>query len=143
MTEQLVTFKTAKLAKELGFKSDDIFHYVNEYGNYYDEKTHTELREFHVYFNGDVLYRGDCCYKEDLLPLPSQSLLQKWLRDVYKIQIEVWYNFFTSVWEISIYLLDKTYDSKRRQYIIKNSIIKKETYEEALEEGLFESLKLI
>jgi hypothetical protein len=61
-------------------------------------------------------------------PRPTQSLLQRWLREVYNINVEVCY------WES-----DKKWQSKIKTYFT----VSVTTYEEALEVGLQEALKLI
>ena len=99
MEEQLISYETAKLAKEKGF--DFIYIIDNELTNH---------------------------------SLITQSLLQKWLREVHNIHITV-----TSIsqesWQYHIQKpKDKLGDNYNEDY---------ENYEEALEDGLQESLKLI
>lgn len=108
MEDQLISFETAKLAKEKGFKYG--------FGNgqkYYFPKT-KELTENH---------RGDnyaAC---------TQSLLQKWLRDVHNIHIRIdfekieykpWYFSYHVKPKSKLYVSDETFN----------------TYEEALESAL-------
>lgn len=74
MEEQLITFETAKLAKDKGFDwiiSDDKFY------DYSGELDFT----FQGYDEG-VTENGRT-------PAPTQSLLQKWLREEHEIYIEV------------------------------------------------------
>ena len=114
MEEQLISFETAKLAKEKGY----------DFGYYW-----RTIEERHN--NKECLVNY----------LHTQSLLQKWLREVHNIYIEViaslddnkifyesWINVFKkgSFKEISLDV--KMYSEK---------------YEEALEIGLQEALKLI
>ena len=115
MQEQLITFETAKLAKEKGFVITQI-RWFNKQGI---------AQGFNTGPLDDVFYR------------PSQSLLQKWLREVHGIH----------VWLIPAEV-DKTY----RAYVghgIKLDLLECSytqsffTYEDALEEGLQEALKLI
>jgi hypothetical protein len=95
MKEQLITFKTAKLAKEKGF---DLNRHIND----------------------------ECS--------PTQSLLQKWLRDKHNIHLTV-----TSISQESWqYHITKIGDSLGKNYIEDFY-----NYEEALELGLMEALKLI
>ena len=152
MKEQLISFETAKLAKEKGFNEPTI-------DLWYRDKTekpklfkgHTSHRRF---INCSELgYRGSdtSSYEEstitikDLLQVyykypakdklyqaPTQSLLQKWLIEKYYVHIEI----------------DALGQSN---YHLKCGIIGKilsidngyKTYEEALEDGLYEALKLI
>ena len=66
---------------------------------------------------------------------PTQSSLQKWLRNEHKIHIELRISSFTSKYYI---LLLKNYLP-----ILINVKQQFKTYEEALEEGLNQSLKII
>lgn len=65
--------------------------------------------------------------------------IQKWLRDIYKISVEVtssWWDSDKIEWEYNIYKKSLSDDSPCSLPIFK-------TYEEALEEGLYQALKLI
>ena len=105
MKEQLISFETAKLAKEKGFNIK--------------------------------IYKNTIDYE---LNPPTQSLLQKWLREVHKIHIEIeiaadeeLVNIIPFIYQISIY-------KQKEGYFPRDFY---NTYEEALEEGLLEALKLI
>ena len=130
MTEKLIEFETAKLAKEKGFglKLDSNYIY-NKMG---------KLR-----FTILKLHRNDTDYK---YLAPTQSLLQRWLREEYNIWIDISINTYPKVNNIAVTL----------QYFHKDKYISNEylpnqleglthsyTYEEALEKGLVEALKLI
>lgn len=126
MEEQLISFETAKLAKEKGFGGK-------------------ELTTLNGYFRGGILCnipcnnKSDFCH-EDEFSAPTQSLLQKWLREIYNIHIivyimensngSVYYDF--GLKQVINWLTDKS--SKPREFL---------TYEEALEVGLQKALKLI
>ena len=116
MKEQLVSFKTAKLAKDKGFNWKVSLHYESN-GNCFFDKVECN-------FNNVEL----------ICSAPTQSLLQKWLREVHNIHITV-----TSIsqesWQYHIQKpKDKLGDNYNEDY---------ENYEEALEDGLQEALKLI
>jgi hypothetical protein len=96
MKEQLITFETAKLAKEKGF----------------DLNGHT----------------NDKCS-------PSQSLLQKWLRDKFQVHIEIYVQLGFKHWSVSILPMAKRVKAEHPSGFT--------SYEEALEKGLQEALKLI
>ena len=114
MEDQLISFKTAKLAKEKGFYIEDQNNHIPRYN------------------------------------LPTQSLLQKWLRELHNCFIEV-----------GIHSPENKYFTKRNlRYFVKINYYGKnfniemtddedylkiniKTYEEALEIGLQEALKLI
>ena len=115
MTEQLVSFDTAKLAKEKGFKVKDNYLY----------KWYNELKQVHQWMylqtNEEVEFLA-----------PTQSLLQKWLREVHEILL--WVEPITiDRWEFGINYPNGGFGDAKEY----------NTYEEALEIGLQEALKLI
>ena len=67
MEEQLINFETAKLAKEKGFK------WVNDNKLFYNSNGCLNLLQF----------------SEEDVPVPTQSLLAKWLREKYDIEINI------------------------------------------------------
>lgn len=128
MEEQLISFETAKLAKEKGFKiptkvmykgNEKSYGHNNEWG--IDEKR----------LDGKFPYTNQQWYS-----IPAQSVLQKWLREKYDIDVII-----------------NTYRNQNQKYykyfISEKSkdVIKSEEYyniyEDALEIGLQEALKLI
>ena len=118
MKEQLISFETAKLAKEKGF-TNQVTKYRNVWRNYVDS-------------GGNKLDEG--FYKVELTTeeeTPTQSLLQKWLREVHNIHIQ---NHFLN----NKYAVKIKYDVNKSQ-----NVYNKDTYEEALEKGLQEALSLI
>ena len=113
MEDQIISFETAKLAKEKGFNIDT-------------EECYSDETKITSVSYGDYL-------------APTQSLLQKWLREVYNIivtsnpitgfgKIEYNYNIYTFS-----NILSLTEMTARRF----------NTYEKSLEEALQEGLKLI
>ena len=131
MEDTRISFETAKLAKEKGFYQEPNRRKVPYY-NYKGE------------FNGDVTdflrkyLREEDTSDVESVSAPTQSLLDKWLRERYNIHV-------TS--QIGNLDFINTYHYDIR-YIDKNKFICKvkgnfKTYEEALEAGLQEALKLI
>jgi hypothetical protein len=127
MKEKLITFETAKLAKEKGFniKLKKRFRLENgvavkkKYGKKQDFNTNNP--------NHEVYSR------------PTQSLLQKWLREVHKISVEVsssWWDKGKCEWKYNVYKEELGDDSPCSLTVFKS-------YEEALEIGIQEGLKLI
>jgi len=116
MKETLITFETAELAKEKGF---DFL--VNNYYNH-----NNELKEHKYNANITVLE----------FHAPTQSLLQKWLREEHNIAV---YNkpVADNSGRWSVYVDDMGGHHYITYYIYEP------TYEEALERGLQEALKLI
>jgi len=155
MKEQLVTFDTAKLAKEKGFilptkmyyensLIEQIHHEDGKSGPFGWEKGEMNLQSGYFINNWK---NSDFSNKSwYMCSAPTQSLLQKWLREVHNWNIIVFnddgdiefgnlrYNFE---------LRNVTISFKKRN--IKNIVGTYEfkTYEEALEKGLQEALKLI
>jgi hypothetical protein len=129
MKDKLISFKTAKLAKEKGFDEEcgDFFEIDNE---------SNILSSSHGLA---VIKRNNI---KHFISAPTQSLLQKWLREKYHIVVQPmfiggltkatsWYDF--------IYYSNLT-DGEDDKKIVD---LKYKTYEEALEKGLQEALKLI
>ena len=132
MEEQLISFETAKLAKEKGF-DEKVYREYDKSGYLRCTSKSADV----------VLGPYDELLKSTEYPAPTQSLLQKWLREVHKI------NIFISSKTIE----NKTIFIPHGRTIpdtIKNNLIvdiiqycTNNTYEEALEIALFEALKLI
>lgn len=129
MGEQLVTFETAKLAKEKGF---------DKWFSDYSEKNH--------HLKG---WRDRDEYLDEV-ELPSeimQSLIQKWLREIHGLYIEIMVSnqHIPNKGLIYTFIVLKPDLSENRNCINHVSVSKEplDTYEEALEQGLLESLKLI
>ena len=113
MKEQLISFETAKLAKEKGVKLD-----IN--GLYWEDGSYDSGENALVYEEF-----------QDVMSAPTQSLLQKWLREVHNIDVNVLpYNKTKKEYEVYVDLAVTTWSGYK-------------TYEEALEVGLQEALKLI
>lgn len=133
MKEQLISFETAKLTKEKGFDisvrsfflSKNLHEDVNTKGNYNSYAWVTTWRNTST---------------DDTISAPTQSLLQKWLREKHNVHVSVDNNNHRekNKWCFGLHRLpvgvivlckrgDKTFSS----------------YEEALEVGLQEALKLI
>ena len=122
MREQLISFETAKLAKEKGLPQD----------NFYFEDYETEVP---FYGLDNELNKGD----EDRFgqcKSISQSLLAKWLREEHNIIVLVDYEGIDGYYYkfYSYKEGNKNYDASDKNY---------NTYEEAYEIGLQEALKLI
>lgn len=71
MKDQLISFETAKLAKEKGFNEPVIYIY-DQHANLFDHRM--SLNDLSMNSDEEFIYAA-----------PTQSLLQKWLRDVHNI----------------------------------------------------------
>jgi len=114
MKEQLITFDTAKLAKEKGFDWGGEENYSSRSG----------------FIMSPIDYREDWSFMLEI-QAPTQSLLQKWLREVHNIDIVI-HHINTNKFESFIY-----------RNISHKKVCRGKSYEDALEIGLQEGLKLI
>jgi len=118
MHETLISFKTAKLAKEKGF---------------------------------DKIVIASRKGKEMILHCPTQSLLQKWIREAHNIFLTIYCDchgkYDYHMYDVNISKqcgvnLENQVDESGC-FEIGQNIYKFNSYEEALEEGLYEILKII
>lgn len=122
--ESYVSFDTAKLLKEAGFDEVcSLFYLSNEGDRCLMHSRNSELDKGHY----------SC---------PTQALAERWLREVHRIVVDVAYippHVGRDVWQYFVGGMDDMvwpgdYEPSDRKY---------ETYEEAMEVGLQEALKLI
>ena len=141
LKEKLISYETAKLAKEKGFKNAcdwfvnkdneyifmPDFMYPNNSEFTYDPENDPEVIEWEEMM-------------KTLFLAPTQSLLQRWLRENYKFnpciirvfkndEFHHWVGFHTLISMDNMYLVSQQKECA--------------TYEEALEESLLEALKSI
>jgi len=156
MKEQTISFKTAELAKEKGFNIPTIHYYLSdgvldekcEESESYVENYMVIVEDLTENWNDgwSVNKDGGRCFGCDKNPkyfesfsAPTQSLLQRWLRETHDIHIEViWQvkkgklSWFSSISKIGTTPIDLCIDLKDQ-----------DTFELALEAGLQEALQLI
>ena len=148
MNEQLISFKTDRLAKEKGFNEPCYFYYYdNECLNtpFIENGSSTDV-EFRVDVE-DFLEKHNFEYY-DKFSAPTQSLLQKWFREVKLIDISVGYNYCKEIKNKHGFLPESFYQccitDIRNNDIISDTVgYGSKTYEDALEMGLQEALELI
>lgn len=139
MREELVSFKVAKLAKEKGFNEKSQYYYVLDFGSF--QRITTPLKFKTPLENENIYQSCKLAGSQPHLALaPTQSLLQKWLREVHKINVES--NYLPNIQKYSCLYIPMTGKTsiKDINYVSK---IRFNTYEEALELGLQGALKLI
>ena|ERR1700741_194353 len=133
MEEKRITFPTAVLAKEKGFNAETCDYYrITGSGPF-----NTAKRNWNN--DSEMKTAGGMTY----ISAPTQSLLQKWLREVHGLHIAILYSPLQSKYEHELYKTDEDLiqDSLLKlsmdveEYVIYNS------YEDALEAGLQEQLK--
>lgn len=134
MEEQLISFETAKLAKEKGFNWKVLYHY----------------RDSDIINNG-ALYNFNnkeeqALWNIELISASTQSLLQRWLREEHNCIVEPYYlkdlleTKITFKATVDYYKNDWSGELNDEPDFYSNEY---NTYEEALEEGLIAALKLI
>ena len=118
LKEKLISFETAILAKEKGF-------HISSRGEGMGKR---------VFINGELV--NAIFSSKNHIHAPTQSLLQKWLREVHEISIKIddYYTNSRVRFDYNVCELGSQED---------NPVGIFETYEEALEIGLQEALKLI
>ena len=131
MYEEVIKLETAKLARDKGFK-------VPCDGRYFwDHKWQLSLKGAVKCSNdSDMKDRSNVSYCA-----PTQSLIQKWLRDEHRIYVTV-----SSIEDGENILFD--YSIKQKAQIfgyseIKTKLQEFKTYDEALESGIEKALNLI
>lgn len=132
MEDELITFPTAKLAKEKGF---DILN--------------TLIGSHHYFFKSDeTLIQGDSFAKHLLYHRPTQSLLASWFREIHGIYVTALpFRDLEDEIELCWYysLVD---DSEKINEILCNedhlgASDNFDTYKQTMEIGLVQALKLI
>ena len=129
LKEKLISFETAKLAKEKGF-------HISSRGEGMCKR---------VFINGELV--NTIFSSKDHIHAPTQSLLQKWLREVHNTHIQVytmqrWLETGNNM-EIYFEVNLKIGNNLNGMSNVKSNTLEFNYYEEALEIGLQEALKLI
>jgi len=120
MKDELISLDTAKLAKEKGY---DIIggSCFDKYGNYYtwdwNNVWFNESKNKHLKFDEEI---------DPIYYRPTQSLLQKWLRKLYNINLWAYQPNETGYWAHNL--------ENKAKY---------DDHEEAIEKGLIQALNLI
>lgn len=130
MKEQLIEYKTAKLAKEKGFDVpvDSLYSKFSDNSMIIDNsylKTYNEFKKI------EYIKTENWNVTKDFTSAPTQSLLQKWLRDEHGINLTLMLDIISGIWMYNLNM----------KVIHQNERCK--TYEQALEKGLHQALKLI
>lgn len=125
MIEELVTSQTAKMLKEKGFNKFCSFAYIDEYCNLMSVHTTNSLI--------DKMGLG--------YSAPTQSFAQKWLRETKNLHLSIIRN--ACGYSYDICKADNGTHIAEGVFKGPNDGGEWDTYEEALEAGIFEALKLI
>lgn len=131
MQEALVRFQVAKLAKQVGFNLSSPAYYTCD-DPIEGQSNKLVIRDWIIWgeLGKESPQIGTLIYSAS-----TQSLLQRWLREVHNIHIEISYdidNEYGGGYIIIVRTKSKvlTFDNQK-------------SYEEALEVGLYEALKII
>lgn len=122
MTEEFVTLETAKLLKKKGFNEHCTFAYADE-----------DLRLIKMNSRNSYLDKIGEGYSA-----PTQSFAQKWLREIKGMHVEVSY-MHGDYWTYDIL----TIPEHDLVGLSDRPLLRYKSYEEALEAGIQEALKLI
>lgn len=137
MTDQLISFETAKLAKEKGFDIPVLYAFDDDNGEILSSYSSSVFSPLNYNSSGHKHSR------------PTQSLLQRWLREQHKLYVHM-FSIVTRegviLWACDVYDHTKT-DPEDEDYVAyewqRELAMFKTDYESALEQGLQEALKLI
>ena len=135
MEETLISFETAKSAKDREFDLECKYRYYKVYAGSTLNKVGHNVGDFVL---STINKNDNSLGVASLAEAPTQALLQRWLREVYNIHlmVEPYYNEE----KLLVYGFDLITERAEEETIIEKGF---KTYEEALEIGLQEALKLI
>lgn len=131
MTEQLVSLEVAKLLKEKGFNE------YSEWGYDFETNKSIDLDTLGLHLNSNI---GNKKYT-----VPTQSLAQKWLRKKYGIYFQIMPIMYNNRYRFGFECIGFRWNKDQKR-AIQFSYRIKDSYEEALEDGLkgaLETLKLV
>lgn len=153
LEEGLISYEVAQLAKQLGYTNGSSTNYIS-YGEDYvydNDPNHPEsFRKGEIRFNARTFWRNksqddDCTFH--LFESPTQSLLYKWLREKYNVDIKIEnisvdekekiYYGTINIGEFSDYVYKKTTD------ILITYILDYDEYEFCFERCLFKVLNYL
>lgn len=141
MKEQLISLDTAKLAKEKGF---NLFS-QGWYGC--DDPVHGEPNKLFVrtYSTWEEFGEEDSQEGTEIYSAPTQNMLQKWLRDEHRLLVDACHADDFPWWKCKITILNVDEELINTEGIIVyvKTFMEFNSYEDALETGLEEALKLI
>lgn len=159
MQDQIITLETAKLAKEKGFDIPTIYCYIKNHVSpdldyilcdSVEPEKQLEAGQIGVYIL--PINWNNTTYVLPHISAPTQSLLQRWLREKHNIFITIDQHFEPIPNSESINKRgDRLLQHSGKYFLVvrppgtvnpPNSTIK-DSYEDALETGLLEALKLI
>lgn len=121
MEEDIVTLETARMANEKGF--DELCYY-----SYEGSSLH---KTFKPKKNSD---------DSTEIAAPTHALLQKWLRENFKIYCQAVINIMTERWGYEIFIMSRGFDITYNDDCDKWDLL---SYEQAMDYAIYEALKLL
>lgn len=154
MEDTLISFETAKLAKSKGFTviidkdQEHLFKFITSTPANCDTFYNKEGVLFKIEFPGEEdlgSYIFDMNSYNNITLCPTQSLLQKWLRDIHNIHCFIGFRPNTKKWDSHAYNLKLNGVEYGRERPIRKyfNAITYDNYEEALEAAIVEGLNNI
>jgi len=139
MKDEIISYETANLAKEKGFNIPTRNFYADESWN--DDKLYACNEVGYPDFTNDM--ESDHGFG-DIILTPTQSQLQRWLREVHDLDVSP-YPHYTNKWRFTIQEFNFRHHRGHFGVCVTKdwSGINPTTYEQALELGLQDALKLI
>lgn len=131
--EEICTYEVCKLAKEKGFNCK-VTHYYQASKHYCETPRRVELHSINWRLETDGCLNRYNRSSDDVVSAPTQSLLQRWLREEKGIHISVEYEWVEGIddWTFWSYI-KKINNAKVVDDAIKSGF---NTYELALEDAL-------
>jgi len=141
MEDQIIEFETAKLAKEKGFDIECRNFWRTPVVRKFEKGEAVYIdREPQLGSDSDSMSYYEVSYK-DFYQAPTQSLLQRWLREKYGLSINCIPSFDErKLWWVQV---EPLYTLNSNGDFWESKIDEFETFEEALEEGLRHALMII
>lgn len=131
--DQIVNLETAKLAMEVGFKENVTHLYLDGENNLLLIATAYTTPPYRVSMSDIETPPEELL--EDGVPAPTQTALSRWLREKHDMYVSVEMMAFKRGWIVYIISMPiKVVCFKAKDF---------DTYEEALEEGLKQSCKIV
>ena len=162
MNEELISFETAKLAREKNFDCNTFYNYDNKGKKFPNSCTPSSMNPdiYRDYYScGEVdsdflcrnsfytIWKNKPTKQCRVFLAPTQSLLQRWLREIHNFEVLIYCNASGWIWDINRAYSKNNLSGgtgiKWSEESGPNGAGQWETYEEALEQGLVEALKLI
>lgn len=129
MSEQIISFKTARLLKDVNFN----------------------IKNLHKAYNDSAVVCDVLFINDEDIPAPTQTTLQKWLREKHLCIVNV--DYYTHIddepigklkYQAFVNLITNEFNEHFDENAVDDYVtMGSDTWEEALEEGLYQALLLL